>query len=135
MGKSLKSSSFHHDKSNFKFDLYKYGDESYYVEIHQTINGEGISQCLKLKTQAIRDVIEELQDFQKHIFELKRKKPTFNDINQKIEDRYLRGVPIKDLAMQFEKTEEAIKDYLISRDIQIVDHKPPRKNNKRWKRR
>jgi hypothetical protein len=125
MKKHLRSSSFEYEKSSYKFDLFKHDLDSYYLEIHQTISGSRNSQSLKLKTQAIRGIIEELQGFQKFIYSHKRKETPVTSIHQKIEDRYLRGVPIKDLAMQFDETEDAIKNLLISRGIQIVNLKPP----------
>jgi hypothetical protein len=44
----------------------------------------------------------------------------------KLQDRYLKGVPIKDLAMQFDQTSELIEMVLRNKGLEIVENEMPK---------
>ena len=54
------------------------------------------------------------------------------DDQQKIQDRFLRGVSINDLVLQFDQSKELIEMVLRNKGIQIISNEMPRKY---WKKR
>jgi hypothetical protein len=82
----------------------------------------------------LSDIIKVLQNYHakipnksglknKHITDLEQ---------QKIQEQYLKGVSIKDLAMQFDQTPELIKMILTNKGIEIVGNKLHR--SKFWRK-
>jgi len=114
------------DKSDFLIDLVKHENGLFYIEIIQNIIGsKNEKSSIKINPTVLSDIIKVLQNYQakipnksglrnKHITDLEQ---------QKIQERYLKGVSIKDLAMQFDQTPELIKMILRNKGIEIVENK------------
>ena len=85
----------------------------------------------------LSDIIKILQNYAAKIpgnIDHKTKHITEGD-KQKIQDRYLIGVSLKDLALQFDQSEELIEMVLRNRGIQIVSNEIPKaKIWRRWKK-
>lgn len=138
----LETTQLEFDKSDFLIDLIEHDNGQLYVEIVQTIlYSNKKADSIKINSSVLSDIIKVLQNYYaklpenskldiKHITELDQKK---------IQERYLKGVSIKDLAMQFDQTSELIEMILRNKGIEIVGNrfsKPKfwRKTNK-WRER
>ncbi|MDO3694733.1 hypothetical protein QVZ41_07755 [Wenyingzhuangia sp. chi5] len=129
MKKILETTQLEFDKSDFLIDLVKHDNGQLYIEIVQTIlNTEKKSESIKINPSVLSDILKVLQNYQtklpkesiseiKHITEFDQKK---------IQERYLKGVSIKDLALQFDQTHELIEMILRNRGIEIVENKIPK---------
>lgn len=117
------------DKSDFLIDLVKHDNGQLYIEIAQKIlNTDKKSESIKINPSVLSDILKVLQNYQaklpkesiseiKHITEFDQKK---------IQDRYLKGVSIKDLVLQFDQTHELIEMILRNRGVEIVENKIPK---------
>ena len=142
MKKILETTQLEFDKSGFLIDLIEHDNGQLYVEIVQTIlNSNKKAESIKINSSVMSDIIKVLQNYQakfpqESIFEIKH----ITEIDQKkIQERYLKGISIKDLAMQFDQTSELIEMVLRNKGIEIVENESYkikfwRKNNK-WKKR
>lgn len=124
------------DKSSYLIDLVRHDTGKLYIEIVQTINGEGSSvRSIKINPGALTDIVRVLQIYQDRVPTKKMHDegpPVVSD-QQKIQERYLKGVSIKELALQFDYSEELIEMVLRNRGVKIVSNKPPK--FRRWRRR
>ena len=138
MKKILKTTHLEFDKSSFLIDLIKHTNGVRYVEITQTIqNGEKGSHSIKINPYVLDRLIETLQEYTIEIpkKEVRKKGYLPESKKQKIQDCYLKGLSLKDLAMQFEQSEEEIKRVLISRGIVVVQsQKYKAKRWRKWKK-
>ncbi len=138
----LETTQLEFDKSDFLIDLVEYDNGQLYIEIVQTIlNSNQKAESIKINPSVLTDIIKVLQNYQAKLpKESKLEIKHLTEIDQqKIQERYLKGVSIKDLTMQFDQTYELIEMVLRNKGIVIVDnefHKPKfwRKKNK-WKKR
>ncbi|HSJ67966.1 MAG TPA: hypothetical protein VK921_09840 [Anditalea sp.] len=124
------------NKSSFIIRLVKHSSGSVYIEIKQEIIDENYnSQVIKINPFNLTDIIKVLQNYHANLPLKYREKIThiIDSDEQKIQDRYLKGISIKDLAMQFDQSEKLIEQILINSGIQIVSNKLPKK--RWWKRR
>lgn len=118
------------DKSAFLIDLVKHNNGSLYVEVIQTIYADDkIDQSIKINPSVLAEFIQVLTNYQS---KLPKRKAVFKimlteEEKGKIQDRYLRGISIRDLSMQLGKSEELIEQTLRNRGIEIVSNKIPRK--------
>ena len=138
----LETSQLEFDKSDFLIDLVEHENGQLYVEIVQTIlNTNKKPETIKINPSVLSDIIKVLQNYQAKLpkeSNLEIKHITEIDQN-KIQDRYLKGVTIKDLAMQFDQTSELIEMILRNKGLEIVENELPkptfsRKNYKRKRR-
>lgn len=127
-------------KSDFLIDLVKHSDGLLYIEIVQTImDSKHGNSSIKINPTVLSDIIKVLQDYQAKIPRksgLKDKYITDSE-QQEIQKRYLKGVPIKDMAMQFDQNTELIEMVLRNKGIEIVENKIPKTKfwTKNYKRR
>lgn len=124
------------DKSTFLLDLVKHNNWNLYVEIIQIINdSETIQSSIKINPSVLSDIIQALQDYQNKTTKRRNIESNYltEDENKKIIDRYLKGVSIKDLSLQFEKSEDLIEMILRNKEIKIVSNELPKKRY--WKKR
>ncbi|QOD59425.1 hypothetical protein H9I45_08565 [Polaribacter haliotis] len=130
------------DKSDFLIDLVKHDNGKLYVEIIQTIlDSNKKSESIKINPSVLSDIIKVLQSYQAKLpnkSELDLKHITEID-QQKIQSNYLKGVTIKDLAMQFDQETELIEMILRNKGIEIVENTLPKpkfwRNNKNRRKR
>ncbi len=138
----LETTQLEFDKSAFLIDLIKHDNGQLYIEIVQTIlNTNEKAESIKINPSVLFDIIKVLQNYHRKLpKESKLELKQITDIDQeKIQYNYLRGVPIKDLAMQFDQESELIEMILRNRGIEIVECTLPkpkfRRNNKKWRKR
>jgi len=138
----LETTQLEFDKSDFLIDLVKHDNGLLYIEIVQSImDSKSMNNSIKINPTILTDIIKVLQNYQAKIpnkSEIKNKHITDSE-QQKIQERYFKGVSIKDLAMQFDQTSELIEMVLRNKGIEIAENELPkpkfwRKNNK-WNKR
>jgi hypothetical protein len=128
MQEILKSSLLEFEKSTFLIDIIKFHSGEKYINIQQTITGQEGKQVLKINPSVLPDIISVLQMYQKEMDKpgSKEKRNYFSkDKQQKIVTIYLKGVPIKDVALQFNCTPQIIEQILLNKQIEIIDQRPP----------
>lgn len=125
-------------KSAFLIDLVEHDSGSLYIEITQSIkNDKKGEQQIKINPSIIEDLIRVLKNYKAKIPKKTKTQTNYiSDVDQKsIQNRYLKGVPISGLALQFDQTEEIIEMVLRNRGISIVSNEPPKyRKRRRWKR-
>lgn len=125
-------------KSAFLIDLVKHDSGSHYIEITQSIkNDKKGEQQIKINPSILEDLIRVLKNYKAKIPKKTKTQTNYiSDVDQKsIQNRYLKGVPISGLALQFDQTEEIIEMVLRNRGISIVSNEPPKyRKRKRRKR-
>ncbi len=136
MKEIIETTQLEFDKSAFLIDLVRHEIGKLYIEIIQTISNENDGvQTIKVNPTILTDVLKVLQNYQAKIpatDKIQTKHLTDSD-QQKIQDRYFKGVTIKDLAVQFDQTEELIEMVLRNKGIQIVSNELPKQ--KYWRKR
>jgi hypothetical protein len=129
MNKTLKTKQLEFDKSSFLIDLIQHDTGKMYVEISQHIfNDQKTKQTLKINPTIIPDLVKALEDFYTQTPNSKpieRKKQKFipQSDKEKIQNRYLKGVPLGDLAIQFDISQENIKMILRNNEIVVLTKK------------
>ncbi|MBV6484313.1 MAG: hypothetical protein KFKLKKLM_00809 [Flavobacteriales bacterium] len=137
MKEILKTTQLECDKSSFLIDLIELNTEKLYVEITQTINTENKDvQVIKINPTILSDILGVLQKYQSDISDRNntRKLILTEKEQNKIQNRYLKGVSINELALQFEETEENIEMILKNMGIEIEPNELP-EHLKRGRRR
>lgn len=125
------------EKSNFLIELAESTNGVKYVEIIQTINEDNKTHRLMINPSVLSDLIKVLQNYYSLIEkDSKTKKMHINEFDQiEIQKRYLKGVSLKDLSLQFDQTEELIEMILRNKGIEIVSDNGLRFNTaKKYKR-
>jgi hypothetical protein len=128
MEEILKSSLLEYDKSTFLIDLIEHKSGANYIKIKQTIEGIEQHQELKINPTVLTDLIFVLQSYQKDIskFGNDLNKSFFSDNKQKaIIERYLKGITILDLRLQFDCSEKIVEQILRNKGIEIVNNRSP----------
>jgi hypothetical protein len=128
-----------YDKSSFLLELVQHTSGVRYVEVRQIIRlseNEHESHVIKINPTILGDVIEVLSTFKKLLPSTKRPvKLYFSAENKKqVISRYLKGVDIPDLALQFDCAENIIYQILFNAGIEIVSNKLPKQLQPRSKR-
>ncbi|MDR3297100.1 MAG: hypothetical protein LBS94_02570 [Prevotellaceae bacterium] len=130
MGVILKTKLLEYEKSTFLIDLVEYNGRNQYVRIIQKIHGEQFEhkQEIKINPSVLSDIIKTLNDYhaltsinipQNKIQE--QSKRLAEPEKKSVQERYLKGgVSVSDLAIQFDCTEELIKQILNNNGIEIV---------------
>lgn len=126
------------DKSSYLIELLKHDSGLRYVRIEHIMGGEKTS--ININPKVLPDLIEVLSNYEKKLFRnLAIVDSTDGNLPRKVRDkveliqsRYLKGVPIKDLALQFDCDEKFIKLILENNEIEIVSNKVP--TNWNWSR-
>ncbi|WP_410004848.1 hypothetical protein [Aequorivita nionensis] len=130
-----------YEKSTYELRLIRVSRKSFYVDISHIIHASEENSAIKISPSALPDIIEVLKSFKQILDESTIEHPKYisEAVQQIIQDRYLKGVSIKDVALQMGKTEELIEKILRSRDIEIVPNKLPYTYNesakKKWRSR
>ena len=132
-----------YEKSTYGLKLFRISHSSFYVDITQTIHATEENSSIKINPSALPDIIEALQGYKQILDESPIDHPKYIcEANQHIiQDRYLKGLSIEDIAMQTGKTEQLIETILRNRNIEIVSNELPneykvvkRKKTKRKRR-
>jgi len=91
------------------------------------------AQELKINLIALTDLIYVLEEYQTEIskFDNSFDKSYFSGDKQKeIVRRYLKGITIKDLTLQFDCSEKIIEQILRNKGLEIVDNRLPEKKER-----
>ncbi len=125
MKEILKTTLLEYDKSSFLIDIIKHNSSNLYISITQTIHQDDNSLFqseLKINPSILDDIMEVLAAYEKLI-----PKEQFNKKNYLSKDRknsitrsYLKGITMKDLALQNNCSENLIEQILTNRGIEIV---------------
>ncbi|TAF76119.1 MAG: hypothetical protein EAZ53_04250 [Bacteroidetes bacterium] len=129
----IKSIMLEYEKSSFLIDLIKHESGYKFVKITQKIYESKITNELNINPTILTDLISVLEQFKNEIENISQQNSLsyFSDQRQKsIIDRYLKGVTIEDLALQFDCSVEIINQILYNKGIKIVDNKMPKKYRK-----
>lgn len=135
MKEILETTQLEYDKSTFLIDLVKNESGLLYLEIAQIIQGNKQIGKIKLKPAILQDFIKTLQEHQTKLPSTKIEETSYlSDKNQKkIQDRYLKGISINEIALQFDQSEDVIELILRNKGIRIVSNVLPKKTF--WKQR
>lgn len=128
MEEIIDSTQLEFDKSSFVIDLIQYKKRSMYIEITQAIFDDyGHHQFVKINPTNLNEILVILERYKRQI-PSNLYKSTFSETDQdEVQKRYLRGVSLKDLSLQFNKSVDVIESTLISRGIKIVSNQIPKK--------
>ena len=125
----LETTQLEFDKSDFLIDLVEHENGQLYIEIVQTIlYSNQKAESIKINPSVLTDIIKVLQNYHAKLPEESKlviKHITETD-QKKIQERYLKDVSIKDLAMQFDQSFELIKMVLRNKGIEIVENRLPK---------
>lgn len=129
MKEILETVHLEYDKSSFLIDLIKSDSGLLYLEISQIIQNTKQIHKIKLKPAILSDVIKTLQEFQTKLptSKVKESPHVSEEDKKKLQDRYLKGVSIKDLAIQFDQKESFIETILRNKGIKIVPNEVPKR--------
>lgn len=140
MNQTLQTQQLEFDKSTFLVDLKKHKNGKVYVEVSQEIlETKKVNQTLKINPILIPDLIKVLQTMYDKVpsSQISSKQFICEADKQKIQNRYLKGVPLADLAMQFDLKQENIEMMLRNRNITVLsikEEKQMKRVGKRWYR-
>ncbi len=138
MKQILKTTLLEYDKSTFLIDLVKHDSEKLYVSILQTIQIKGmlpIQQEIKINPSVLADIIATLKNYEKHIPQ-KATSGRLTEIQKsQIQKRYLKGISISDLTIQFDCSKEIIQQILRNNGIEILTDKEMKEPEKFWRKR
>ena len=123
MDELVRSKKLQFEKSNYFIQIYKQESGIEYIKIIQNI-GNNLKSSILINPNNLDDLIQTLIDFREEI-----------SLNQNIVDKnfikeddrkglintFLKGVTIRDLSLQFQYKEEAIREFLIKNDIEIIE--------------
>lgn len=144
MEEILKTTLLEFEKSTFIIDLVEYNNEKQYIRIFQTIQDEetNYKRVIKINPSLLSDLLKVLNSYQELIPGNKQQqtKQLSSDIanaqvhtrtltesdKAAIQNRYLKGVSIDDLTIQFDCKAELIEQILHNSSIVIVDSNLPK---------
>ena len=126
MNNPIKTQQLEFNNSTFLIDLMKHKNGKLYIEVSQEIfESKKVRQTLKINPTLIPDLIKVLQS----MYDTVPKSQTSPKLliseadKQRLQDRYLKGVPLADLAMQFDLKQENIEMTLRNRNISVLSTK------------
>jgi hypothetical protein len=131
----IKNIQLEFEKSTFLLDVVKHTNGKLFVQIIQTIQSKKKNnerQTIKLNPEVLPNIIETLKSYQTLINQQEtqtNRKTSFEFTNQ-IVSRYLKGISIKDLMIQFDFKEETIKQILRNNEIEIVEEMKTKKRRR-----
>lgn len=133
MLKILETRQLEFDKSSFLIDLVEHESGALYIEIVQRIhNDKAEGQKIKINPTILMDVIKVLLDFHEKVpnRQLEGVIHFTESDKKKIQDRYLKGISMNDLALQFDTTDKIIEMILRNMGLVIIsDHVPEKKRH------
>jgi hypothetical protein len=143
MEEILKTTLLEFEKSAFIIDIVKHDSGKQYIRILQTIQDEETNnkRAIKINPSLLSDLLKVLNSYQELIPGDKEKQQTKQITSEitttqvrartltesdktAIQNRYLKGVSIADLTIQFDCKAELIEQVLRNSNIVIVDNNP-----------
>lgn len=139
MEEILKTTLLEFEKSSFLIDLIKHSKGLLYIKIGQTIFSNdklALYQEIKINPSILNDLLEVLKDYQKNLPRAQTFKGIISETRKdELISRYFKGVPIKDLALQFDCSISLIEQILNNKKIPIVDNSLPKERRIRKRKR
>lgn len=139
MQETLKTTLLEFEKSAYLIEMIKEDNELIYIQILQTLfRDKNYQQVIKINPNVFAEIISTLEEFKEYIPLKQLEKFRFlpDHEKDKIQERYLKGVSITDLAMQFDLNKEDVEAVLRNRNIPIVSNDlPVRLKRKSWRKR
>jgi hypothetical protein len=144
MEEILKTTLLEYEKSTFLIDLVRHSNGKPYIQILQTIEGEvtHYERAIKINPAILSDIIEALNAYYKVIAVPKqvqnnttaKSSSKYLTETQKIDiqNRYLKGISIKDLTIQFDCKAILIEQILHNQGIVVIQ--PPLKRRRYYRR-
>lgn len=151
MDQILKTILLEYAKSNFLIDLKKDINDKNYIRITQNIQSEAIhpNREILINPNLLKDFIKALQEFEKvmpenqlmeaeklnEVSELRDIKYIDKFARLELINRYLKGIELKHLTLQYNLTIQQIEEILRNANIEIVEQNFPKSFKPRfWKR-
>jgi len=137
----IETSQLEFDKNDFLIDLVEYDNGQLYIDIVQIpLNSNEKQSSVRIDPSVLSDIIKVLQKYYEKLPEKSKFETNYiSELDQnKIQQNYLKGISIKDLAMQYGQDKELIEMILRNKGIEIVENKlPPHPKfwkNKKWRK-
>jgi hypothetical protein len=108
----------------------KSSKEERYISVEQIIRANNAKQKIKIRLSDLSQIIDTLQTYQKEMSNPESEicKNYLSEEKQKtVAERYLKGISINDLALQFDCTNEIILQVLSHKKIEIDNDLEARK--------
>jgi len=124
------------DQSSFLIELVRHTNDRKYIEINQTIyENKADDNLIKINPSVLGELIEVLLNYKDKISDERTRDSnrTWDEKKRKIQRRYLKGIPIKDLVLQFEYSKSFIETILRNSGIEIVSNRLPKTTRRRKK--
>ena len=137
MRKIIETKQLEFEKSSFLIDLVKHDNEALYIEVVQRIHNQSTTcQTIKINPTILMDIVSVLLDMYENILHNQTKSflPFTEKDKQSIQTKYLKGIPIKDLAIHYDISPKLIEMILRNRGIVIMSDLKSDKNTP-WKKR
>jgi rRNA-processing protein FCF1 len=126
----LKSIVVEHKKSTFFVEMLEHKSGQKYVALEQIVlidNENHRSEKIRINPVVLDQIIEALTELRDELSSPNKKERVFSvKIQREIVRRYLKGVEISDLLLQFGGSESAIIKVLKKHKIEIISPKVPR---------
>lgn len=113
---------------SYILDLIHNSDSRFGVDIIQIDESSEQSQSIVISTAILSEFINVLENYYAKVRSgaVQEKKHLSPSDKKRIQDNYLKGVDIKDLALQFGQSPELIEMVLRNQGIEIISNKQPR---------
>jgi hypothetical protein len=143
MKEILQTTLLEYEKSTFLIDLIKHDNQKLYIQVVQTMQHKdepATQHVLKINPSVLKDIVNVLDNYSHLIQNPKTipvsknnpvKKSNFKKFltekdKTELQKRYLKGVSIRDLTIQFDCNAELIQQVLRNKGIAIVDNEIPK---------
>lgn len=126
MAEILKSTLLEFDKSSTHINFMKPLSGENYITVEQTMANNYTKQKIKINISDLPQIISTLQMYQKELSDPNSdlcKNYLSKEKQQSVVKRYLKGISIPDLALQFDCTIETISTILSAHEIEKEDEK------------
>lgn len=137
MEEIIKTTLIEFDKSSFLVDLVKHTNGKLYIAIQQTVHLDKNNferKTIKINPSILDDILSILNSYKKDLPREKKFKSYFSEDKKKeIIARYLKGIEIKDLSLQFNYSINIIEQIITNAGLEIVSNKLPKET--RWGKR
>lgn len=144
MSTTLQVKTIDADTSGYSISVVEQGDKKY-VKLSQKIYTKSFDNYFEININptVLHNIISVLQEYQKEHFKaLKpRKRRTALERQKEIISRYLKGIPLEEIAQQFDCKRSELERILLNNNIELVDDKtnsykkPPKPKWRKWRKR
>ena len=134
MNEILETTYIEFEKSSFLIDIVRHSNGKSFIEINQIIHQDNSGKnSIRLNPSILNEMIEVLQNYKNKIFaeQYENEDSIWEETKNKIQKRYLKGISIKELKMQFGYSEKVIKMFLENSGIEIVSTEIPKAKSRR----